>query len=213
MTVGTGLPLPRTHTEWHGRYMDLGSRQLRRQIRCYCVLVSLMRAYFNICCNTSHDRHAIDALIQHNFAPTRTFVWAYGFDEEASGLQVRCHCLYCPRDAYISHRALDISLPTWSKSTALTHSSSPGRRSMGPSRFVASQSSGGCSLLAKPASQLPAAARHNFALASKWCPIMKPFKFIEARHWQPALAAPWSGSASPAQPFCLSPPRQLSSFQ
>ncbi|KAH9935922.1 carboxypeptidase S [Epithele typhae] len=31
--------------------------------------------------------HAIDALIEQGFQPRRTFVWAYGFDEEASGME------------------------------------------------------------------------------------------------------------------------------
>ncbi|KAI0793938.1 carboxypeptidase S [Fomes fomentarius] len=35
--------------------------------------------------------HAIDALIKFDFEPTRTFVWAYGFDEEASGFQGAGH--------------------------------------------------------------------------------------------------------------------------
>lgn len=39
-----------------------------------------------------HYRHAIDALIKFDFEPTRTFVWAYGFDEEASGFQVHSPC-------------------------------------------------------------------------------------------------------------------------
>ncbi|KAM5532363.1 hypothetical protein V8D89_013957 [Ganoderma adspersum] len=31
--------------------------------------------------------HAISALLEQEFTPTRTFVWAFGFDEEASGLE------------------------------------------------------------------------------------------------------------------------------
>ncbi|TBU30672.1 carboxypeptidase S [Dichomitus squalens] len=31
--------------------------------------------------------HAITALLEQGFTPTRTFVWAYGFDEEAAGTQ------------------------------------------------------------------------------------------------------------------------------
>ncbi|KAI0352325.1 carboxypeptidase S [Trametes cingulata] len=34
---------------------------------------------------------AIDALLEHGFEPERTFVWAYGFDEEASGVQGAGH--------------------------------------------------------------------------------------------------------------------------
>lgn len=34
------------------------------------------------------SRHAIDALLKHGFEPKRTFVWAYGFDEEAAGTEV-----------------------------------------------------------------------------------------------------------------------------
>ncbi|KAI0367042.1 carboxypeptidase S [Pilatotrama ljubarskyi] len=35
--------------------------------------------------------HAIDALLEQGFEPERTFVWAYGFDEEASGVQGAGH--------------------------------------------------------------------------------------------------------------------------
>ena len=35
------------------------------------------------------DRSAIELLIERKFVPTRTVVLAFGFDEEASGLQVR----------------------------------------------------------------------------------------------------------------------------
>ncbi len=44
---------------------------------------------------TNGLRHAISALLEQGFKPTRTFVWAFGFDEEASGTEVRipalCH--------------------------------------------------------------------------------------------------------------------------
>ncbi|KAI0741428.1 carboxypeptidase S [Daedaleopsis nitida] len=35
--------------------------------------------------------HVIDALLEHGFEPTRTFVWAYGFDEEAAGTEGAGH--------------------------------------------------------------------------------------------------------------------------
>ena len=34
-------------------------------------------------------RHAISALVEQGFKPKRSFVWAFGFDEEASGMEVR----------------------------------------------------------------------------------------------------------------------------
>ncbi|KAI1796621.1 carboxypeptidase S [Ganoderma leucocontextum] len=36
---------------------------------------------------TDGCRHALSALLEQGFKPTRTFVWAFGFDEEASGME------------------------------------------------------------------------------------------------------------------------------
>ncbi|RPD64385.1 carboxypeptidase S [Lentinus tigrinus ALCF2SS1-7] len=47
--------------------------------------------------------HAIDALLKHGFEPKRTFVWAYGFDEEAAGTEGAGHLATYLEQQYGTH--------------------------------------------------------------------------------------------------------------
>ncbi|KAI0693188.1 carboxypeptidase S [Cerioporus squamosus] len=47
--------------------------------------------------------HAIDALLKQGFEPKRTFVWAYGFDEEAAGTEGAGHLATYLEEQYGTH--------------------------------------------------------------------------------------------------------------
>ena len=50
--------------------------------------------YSYLCSDRNLCRITIDTLLKHGFTPARTFVFAFGFDEEASSLAVRAASIY-----------------------------------------------------------------------------------------------------------------------
>lgn len=120
MTVDTDLISASSITENDRRRMDLGTRNLRRQIRCcFSAVGSLclrLKPLYIFHCSSI----VVDTLLKNSFKPTRTVVLAFGIDEESAGTEVRLPAEVFNPTTLARHRALATWQNTLRKRTAET---------------------------------------------------------------------------------------------
>ena len=92
--VGIAAHTTWSQREFRHRHVDLGTGVFRRQVRSH---FSSVRSIYT--CRQAWnslvtwfcqylDRISIQSLLEHDFKPTRTFIFAYGIDEESTGTHV-----------------------------------------------------------------------------------------------------------------------------